>query len=524
MKSRLILPVIAVVLLSTALGPIASTQAADAPSNGAPYAIPFRPLNPAGYAQAKALANAQAGLMPVPAPLVGPLVPGTFVSWQGINNTTLTPSDSTGAIGTTEYIEFINTNIAVYGRNGSLLSQNTMTGFSGRPSSDFVSDPQMIYDPNQGRFFYAFLDANSLATNWRLAFGFSKGSAPTTNSSDWCSYASTFGRTYGSNGLPDYPKLGDTADFILIGVNRFNAAGTLYLGSDVAWVAKPAPGIITTCPSLSTLKMGVAKALRNADGTLLSTPVPAHEIDSSHTGWVVGQQDLSTVPSSNYITVYQVTKSSSGTAVITLAATIPVASFSMPPSAPQSGTSDTLDTLDGRFEQGMAAVDPTLGQMAIWAIHTVAGGAGSKATWYEINTSPLSLAQTGDVSDPSLYVFNASISSDRVVNGSATAFGSNMVVNFNTSSASTFSAIQVVSKIGSNPQSGFVLVKQSPGKNVDFSCTPVCRWGDYSGASPDPAAATNGNAGQVWITNMWNVASTNNSNVDWRTWNAGITP
>jgi hypothetical protein len=104
-----------------------------------------------------------------------------------------------------------------------------------------------------------------------------------------------------------------------------------------------------------------------------------------------------------------------------------------------------------------------------------------------------------------------------------------MVMGFNTSSAQSFSAIQMVSKLGANPQSAFVLVKQSPGKNVDFACRgggtgSVCRWGDYSGATPDPAATLTGGTGRVWLSNEWNVASVNNDDIDGRTWNWSATP
>src|SRR5947209_15098469 len=49
-----------------------------------------------------------------------------------------------------------------------------------------------------------------------------------------------------------------------------------------------------------------------------------------------------------------------------------------------------------------------------------------------------------------------------------------------------FRSDQMVSKIGTNAQSGLVLVNQATGPENDFSCSP-CRWGDYPGATPDPA-------------------------------------
>ena len=102
-------------------------------------------------------------------------------------------------------------------------------------------------------------------------------------------------------------------------------------------------------------------------------------------------------------------------------------------------------------------------------------------------------------------------------------------MGFNTSSSTTYPAIQMVSKVGSDPPSGFVLVKQSPGFNADFSCQKACRWGDYSGAEPDPAADLTGNSGIVWLTNEWNVASAKNkgndsTSIDSRTWIWAATP
>ena len=115
-------------------------------------------------------------------------------------------------------------------------------------------------------------------------------------------------------------------------------------------------------------------------------------------------------------------------------------------------------------------------------------------------------------------MWNGAISSDRVVNPSGRAFGSNMSMGFNTANLTNCPAIQDVSKVGNNAQSPFVLVKQSAGPDGDFTCAPVCRWGDYSGASPDPAADLNGTEGNVWHSNMW-IASLNT-----RTENYEITP
>ena len=79
----------------------------------------------------------------------------------------------------------------------------------------------------------------------------------------------------------------------------------------------------------------------------------------------------------------------------------------------------------------------------------------------------------------------------------------------------------MLSKRGAGGQSSWVVVRQSPGSNVDDSCAPTCRWGDYSGAMPDPLIAT---GGQVWLSGEWNVRGATSTDKDWRTWNWEATP
>jgi hypothetical protein len=88
----------------------------------------------------------------------------------------------------------------------------------------------------------------------------------------------------------------------------------------------------------------------------------------------------------------------------------------------------------------------------------------------------------------------------------------------------------MVSKVGAQPQSGFVLVVASPGPDVGFDCFPgPCRWGDYAGASADPTPppAPVGNksgGGQVWLSNMYSSGGTDNTIAQWRTKNWAAFP
>jgi len=174
----------------------------------------------------------------------------------------------------------------------------------------------------------------------------------------------------------------------------------------------------------------------------------------------------------------------------------------MPPSAPQKGTVNTLDTLDGRLTNAQQAIDPTNGKAYLYTQQAVAGGAGAEVRWYKINPKKLT-AKTHFISDSKLYVFDGVVSTDRLVKGSTTAFGDSVIAGFSTSSPTDFQAVQMVSLIGSGTQSGLVLVKQSATFDDDFTCPPVCRWGDYAAATPDPSADPGAAHGAVWLASTW---------------------
>ena len=471
----------------------------------------YRPLHPDAYAAAKQRAAANAGGHggggggggKPPPPPSGP-------GWNGQYETDLTPPDPTGAMGPTEYIEFTNLRYGVYNRSGGLLAQGTLGNLSAHNNGD-LSDPQILWDPSTQRFYYTVLDV----ADDTFAFGFSKTSAPLAPA-DWCQYGADMG--YGTDYLPDYPKMGDSRDFILIGSNIFYL-GLAYVGSDVDWIAKPPAG--TSCPG--TLTSGGWGPLSNADGSQLSTPVPAVQTDPSGTGWVVGAPDITTSGPSTYLTAVPITNDGTGHAAIGAPKTITVPSFDVPPNAPQRGSSYVLDTLDGRLERAVAGTDPAYGAMAVWTAHAVAGGAGTEERWYEIDPAAGAVLQQGKATSSSLYVWNGAVSPDRAHNGTTGAFGSNMVMGFNTSSSSTYPAIQMVTKRGANAQSAFTVINQATGPDVDYSCDN-CRWGDYSGASPDPGASQAGTTGTVWLSGEWNVANKNGTGTDWRTWNWFATP
>jgi hypothetical protein len=179
--------------------------------------------------------------------------------------------------------------------------------------------------------------------------------------------------------------------------------------------------------------------------------------------------------------------------------------------------------MDSRLTEATEAIDPGMGsKRAIWTTQVVAGGAGSAVRWYEINPATATRFQSGMVSSRTFWVYDGGIAPDRLVNGATHMFGNAMALTVDTSSSTTHVAIRYATKIDGGNESALTLVKASSAAYQSFDCTAsgaTCRWGDYPGAAPDPAARSAATYGAVWMTNMWNVANPNpTGGTAWRTW------
>jgi hypothetical protein len=483
--------------------------------------LPLHGVQTLQRAKAYAAAHYGSGQAAKPASPNTGAAPTIGASWQGISDPTVTPPDTNGAIGPSSYIEIINLKIAIYTRAGALTTSANLSVLTGHSQFN-LSDPMVLWDPDTQRFYYNVWDVGASTMAW----GFSKDTNPTSIPSSFCNYTASFGYNPTTD-LPDYPKLGQTKGFLLIGVNHYPSFTSMHADrSDVLWIGKPqGQSPVTTCPSVTTFKTGLFKNVKNQDGTQAFTPVPAIQTDPSSTGFVTTMSDIECPDicgTGTQITVHAVRPSPTDPTVPQLLVTgksITVTGYTSPPDAPQKGTSNLLDTLDGRLTHAVSGIDPSQGnKLAVWVAHTVSGGAGSQINWYEINPLPVkhpTLFQSGTVSDASLWVLNAGVSNDRTCTATTCAHGDSMVLGFSTTSSSAFPGTQMVSKIGAGAQSAFVLVKQSTTFDGDFSCAPTCRWGDYGGATPDPAASLTAAHGEVWCTNEW----TNGTNQTWN-WEA----
>src|SRR6266702_1079576 len=304
------------------LGVVAGSASASAPSGAAgPLSAHdamvryvqthgYIPIGgPAAYARYSAAAVARAArLHPGAAPKAGGLNPVANPSWEGVNENDLAPPDPTGAIGPKSYVQFINDQMAIYTRTGTFVTSAGVEAIGGGAHTNY-SDPQILWDPATKRFYFLIINTKNDTFLW----GFSKSNNPTSIPGSFCHYVADFG--YGAK-LPDYPKLGQTKDFLLIGANIYLNLVT-FLGSDVDWITKPKGGKpISTCPAASSFTQGQAVGLKNADGvSLSSSPEPGVQVDPSSDGWVVAVPDsTNSGATGTELELYHVTKNPDGTA------------------------------------------------------------------------------------------------------------------------------------------------------------------------------------------------------------------
>ncbi len=480
----------------------ANRASAEAEKSGA-----RRPFSPGELAPAD---EAAAG------PLAPVIVGGFNMPGQLPGNSA--PPDATGAIGPSSFVQLVNSKAGIFNRTtGALIASGTLDQLAGISLSVDSFDPQIIWDQTTNRFYYT-MDSIFSANDNRLSFGFSKTSDPSNVTTDWCHYTLGFGARF-----PDYPKLGDSAFFTIIGVNSFNPG---FAGSDLIAISKPAAG--TTCPAGGTFKLGIKFNLVDSGGNQIFTPVPANQIDTSATGYVVAENGA--LPSTS-LWFFNVTRNTtSGFPIFGPARGVTVGSYAIPAAASQPVFTQVLDTSDARNTQAVQAADPRLGKFAFWTQHTIASGTVSAVRWYEIDPVPATpvVLRNGNISAPNTFLFNAAISPDRCVDGAINAFGDSFVIEFNASGkvSNINPRIAARSSIGGGPLS-FARVKDAVGPYRDFTCPnsgDTCRWGDYSAATPDPRPIIAGH-GVVWGTNQFSgLVNPPAGGVNWRTQIFAIMP
>jgi hypothetical protein len=389
------------------------------------------------------------------------------------------PPDTHGAVGRTQYVQIINSVVNVYNKTTGALAKhtalNTLMG-----TTTFLYDPRALYDRRWNRWVLT-ADGSSNANPSLLYLAISKTASPT---GAWWIYALNVG---GTGEFWDYPDVGMDIDSIMITFNQFNTTTNGFDGSALFAVDKALlyNGLGFTVPLWTTPP---------DEGTL----APPNVLDDE------GQSVLLAAPPGGS-NVYMWRLRNSGRAFsqnFTFGGGIPVPAYTVPPSAVQPGTTQVLDTLDGRFQNASGQIGKY-----IYQVHTINLAGFAAPEWYRFDFN----AATLDSSD----VWFAS--------GTSHDFNPSVAIDSAQRMYVTWSSTDPPLGAAGNPQvraSGKLLTDANIGAPHVVLVTSVApltgnfdssigaqRWGDYSSVSVDPVTTTGAGNPMVYVTNERSLGS-----------------
>ncbi len=384
------------------------------------------------------------------------------------------PPDTVGAVGATQYVQIVNTGLAVFDKAtksvvyGPVPTNTPWVGFGGACEADNDGDAVVVYD--------------KAADRWIIS-QFAVASAPyfqcvaVSQTSDATGAYNRYAFSYGSV-FPDYPKMGVWPDAYYETFNMFN--GNSFVGAKLCAYDRTAMlsgGAATQqCFQLASSFGGVLPS--DFDG---STPPPAGapnymvnfganslNLWKFHVDWVNSANTTLTGPSN--ISVAAFTPACSGT--------------SSGVCIPQPGTQQSLDSLADRLMFRLAYRN--FGDHESLVVnHSVQVGTTSKnpysgVRWYELRspgTTPAVFQQSTFSPDTS-YRWMGSIAMDGQ---------GNMALGYSVSSSTLFPAIRYTGRLVGDPASTMQAETSIiEGSGSQSAKKALDRWGDYSAMTIDP--------------------------------------
>jgi hypothetical protein len=382
------------------------------------------------------------------------------------------PPDTKGAVGATQYVQWVNESFAVFDKaTGSLVSGptagNTLwSGFGGGCETNNDGDPIVQYDKAAGRWVFTQFSVSTTPYLQCVAV---------STTSDATGTYHRYSFNYGSSGFPDYPKLGVWPDAYYVTFNIFN--GNSFTGAQLCAYDRSAmlAGSAATqqCFQLSSSFGGVLPS--DLDGTI------APPAGSPNALVNFGSNSLN-------IWKFHVDWANSANTNLTGPTSLAVAAFSAACSGgraciPQPGTSEKLDSLADRVMYRLAYRHFADGHEAWVVNHSVTVGSGKRTSsvgvrWYELRglTGTPSVHQQGTFAPNSTFRWMGSIAMDKA---------GDIALGYSASSSSVFPSLRYTGRVPTDPL-GTMETEKTIKAGTGSQLRSLTRWGDYSAMSVDP--------------------------------------
>jgi len=406
-----------------------------------------------------------------------PFTPTVSQSFEGLGQgqygftVTGAPPDTNGAVGITQYVQWVNTSFAVFSKStGALIAGptagNTLwSGFGGGCQTNNDGDPIVLYDRLADRWVFSQFSVSTGPFLQCVAISTTSDATGTYNR-----------YSFQYNNLDDYPKMGIWPDAYYETFNMFDSTGTMFLGSDVCAYNRTAMLNGTAATQICFQQNSSVGGLlpSDLDGT---TPPP------------VGSPNYMVFYGTNNLNLYRfhadfVTPSNStftGPTVINVAAFSPLCGGGT--CVPQPGTTNQLDSLADRLMYRLAYRNFATHESLV-VNHSVAAGGGGGVRWYEIQNpgGTPTLAQQGTFAPDSSYRWMGSIAMDKA---------GDIAVGYSVSDGSSvFPSIAFTGRLVTDPSGTMgteTIVTSGTGSQLaGGGPQPLTRWGDYSAMQVDP--------------------------------------
>lgn len=429
------------------------------------------------------------------APTLGTGVDGVgngFTGPAGTMSVNSAPPDTTGAVGTTQFVQWVNTAFAVFDKAtkapvyGPSDGKALWSGFGGNCETRNDGDPVVQFD--------------KLAQRWVVSqFSVPSGgpysqciavSATADATGAWYRYQFNYPQ------FNDFPKMGVWPDAYYVSYNMFT---NTFQGSTVCAIdrARMLAGQAATQQCIKLASSYGSTLPADLDG-----PAPA-----------AGTPNYVVARATNSINFWRFKVDWANTANTTLSGpvNIPVAAYSAACSGgncvTQPGTQNKLDSLADRLN--FRAAYRTLNGGTLVLSHAVSTGKGKNSLaavrWYELRN----VAPTGT---PSVYqqgTFGGGDGVHRWMGSIAQDKLGNIAVSYSASGSAVYPSMRMASRATTDALGTLnaeTVLKAGGGAQTGT----LTRWGDYSQISVDPADDCT-----FWATNEYIKA---NGSFNWNTW------
>ena len=383
------------------------------------------------------------------------------------------PPDTNGAVGATQYVQWVNESFAVFNKStgalvhGPVAGNTLWSGFGGGCETNNDGDPIVQYDKAAGRWVFTQFSVSTTP--------FLQCVAVSTTSDATGSY-NRYSFNYGNTQFPDYPKLGVWPDAYYISFNIFT--GNTFSGAKVCAYNRTSmlAGAAATqvCFQLSPSFGGLLPS--DLDGAV-APPAGAPNVFVNF-----GSNSLN-------FWRFHVDFTTPSNSTLTGPINVPVAAFSAACGGggaciPQPSTHQKLDSLADRVMYRFAYRNTGSSETAV-VNHSITVGTSKRNStvgvrWYQLgnltgNSTP-TVIQSGTFSPNSTFRWMGSIAMDKV---------GDIALGYSASSSSVFPSIRYTGRVPGDP-TGTMESETSIKAGGGSQLPNLSRWGDYSAISIDP--------------------------------------